>query len=64
MKESCGSCRFFATEKKECRRNAPKPVLTATGATWFAVWPTVDKNDWCGEYWEAETGSPPLPGDD
>ena len=56
--EQCSDCRFFtpmgdryAPEEPwgECRKYAPKLLAGSSGSSW----PSVDADDWCGEY-EAE----------
>lgn len=42
--EACGTCRFFVDG--DCRRLPPSAA---------AVWPRVDRRDWCGE-WRPEDG--------
>jgi hypothetical protein len=46
----CNTCRFFQTDKTQCRRYAPQPTADAKNAHW----PVVAVNDWCGEYQPSE----------
>lgn len=54
--ESCESCKFiFPTYDKYfiCRRNPPQITPSETGGygrRGFGIFPTVDKDCWCGEY--------------
>jgi len=53
---TCGSCRHFhdldgdgeGSFEGECRRRSPKLVLD--DGLESAIWPPVDKIQWCGEY--------------
>jgi len=49
---SCATCMWFYVKGLECRRHAP-PALTVpldSRAAYLSVWPSVDADDWCGEY--------------
>lgn len=63
--ESCGTCKYWKVNtyiynndisQGYCRRNPPMtivaPVRTAQGIqpAPIAVFPNLDKTDWCGEY--------------
>lgn len=45
----CQHCKFFQTNQSECRRYAPSPEGDKK-----AHWPTVSRDDWCGEFVPAE----------
>lgn len=57
LNQHCGNCRFYG--EHECHRYAPRPKMfgefnsPGTGEDEITVWPTLDEDDWCGE-WEAE----------
>lgn len=44
----CGDCRFWFESDSQCRRNAPMPIRN--GGERETMWPTVQAEDWCGEY--------------
>lgn len=53
--EKCYSCKFIKAEGNYfiCRRNPPQVSPSDTGSTGrlkFGVFPSVDKDNWCGEY--------------
>lgn len=59
--ESCGTCKYWKMNINDisqgyCRRNPPitivAPVRTPQGIqpAPIAVFPNLDKTDWCGEY--------------
>ena len=52
IKEECGSCVYFAQEQERCRRYPPTAHIESTEPTSHVrtLWPTVRKEDWCGEY--------------
>ena len=41
---NCGTCKWYAKDKGECRANFP----------YAAGWPKVDSTDWCRGYEQAE----------
>jgi len=49
--ERCKNCKyFFVIDNKlagDCRRRSPETPVHKFGA---AVWPQVEKNEWCGEF--------------
>lgn len=54
---TCATCAFWHDVNDECRVNPPVPIpiigktdagLYRQGAS--SVWPTVDSDDWCGQY--------------
>jgi hypothetical protein len=58
---ACSNCQFFdtrskaATRHKEkdtglCRYNPPMPHLTHEAGNGHALWPVVEKKDWCGHF--------------
>ncbi len=50
--ERCENCKFVREDGYNyfCRRNAPVPVSARVLFEW-AAWPTVELDDWCGQ-WE------------
>jgi hypothetical protein len=50
----CGNCGFFAADKGQCRRYAPRPFTRhpqpEDELKLDAFWPWVQPEDWCGEY--------------
>lgn len=52
IKEECGSCAYFAHEQERCRRYPPTTHIESTEpiSPVRTLWPTVVKEDWCGEY--------------
>ena len=54
----CGNCRYKVKRKNsnpaviECHVYAPKPLVSSSPDV-TAVWPIVQKDDWCNE-WNAE----------
>jgi hypothetical protein len=52
---TCQSCRFFVAEAKECHRRAPMVVAKTCV---ISVWPTVRKEDWCGDYEDKYAATP------
>lgn len=48
MQRACETCTYFEADPNrdqgECRRHAPKHGTTN------AMWPTISKYAWCGEY--------------
>lgn len=58
---TCHTCKFYEILTGECRRNAPQSVtliLVDAGDTvnTRAVWPSVKRDDWCGE-WAGKPGN-------
>ena len=53
--EKCENCFYYYAGKVECRRNAPSGELikTSFGAYINGSWPTIQEDDWCGEFTEA-----------
>ncbi len=52
QERKCENCEFFVTERKsdlagDCRIRAPEPPVHKLGQ---AVWPQVERNQWCGEF--------------
>ena len=51
----CDDCKFYDSINSYCRAHPPvliktdNPVLFKDFEYYF-IWPTVDCNDWCGEY--------------
>ena len=57
--DECSRCKFYESlgdhmSHGECKKRAPAG-LAPTGA---AMWPTVFKGDWCGDYEEASGETP------
>ena len=46
--QTCRSCRHYAKDAGECRRQPPKAVKK--DAQYTGVWPQVADDRWCGEY--------------
>lgn len=52
----CGTCVFYAADKRECHREPPKLVVLIKGCFWwtkiakFSGRPGALANDWCGEH--------------
>ncbi len=52
---TCGNCKFFHVMNLECRRHTPVAEMCTdkSSARTFdvhkAVFPKINKNDWCGE---------------
>lgn len=55
---NCANCNFFRFKYEtdangECRRHPPQVVIG---------WPTVEANDWCGEWvWRQRDSNPTIP---
>jgi hypothetical protein len=52
---TCSACRFFdrfysSCSSGFCRRSPPRIIGKHEDGDWMANWPTVDDDDWCGEY--------------
>ena len=45
---TCEACRFY--DGKRCRRHAPVIVPEDENNCRGSFWPTVDGDDWCGEF--------------
>ena len=70
---SCTDCRFFAPDHEEeqaqylrharrpstCRRRAPTIVPEFGGSLGF--WPTVNSDEWCGEFKREDSYTPRRP---
>jgi len=59
-KRRCETCKFFEVQDEttgRCRKSAPHALLNlmANAKEIGAVWPKVDKADWCGE-WQGKKG--------
>lgn len=55
----CENCIFYSPlfTKGTCRRYAPTPLMnTSSLFKAFAIWPTVDPSDFCGEWKEIPPG--------
>lgn len=56
-KPACQDCRFWESTHEahgdvigECRRNAPRVLLSSRVVTELTVWPLTDEDSWCGEF--------------
>lgn len=52
---TCATCRFYDGPTEQCRRMCPVGSTIAQErleqkAPWVAVWPIVQKTDWCGDH--------------
>lgn len=58
MENNCGNCRYYSV-RSLCRRYPPKVTdySEETGMV-TATQPTVDEEDWCGE-WASTAGADP-----
>lgn len=63
----CGNCKYWKWQtggRGECKRHAPMTPLMVTTTKQFEIWgmwPTVDKENWCGE-WEKKNEQVPNDG--
>lgn len=51
--DRCSACAFFLAYENdvgECRRYAPRPIVTIDPDAQAIVWPGVMGCDWCGEW--------------
>lgn len=53
--ERCENCKFWKETADdgstgECQRYPPQLVTNSVGTVIDAAWPTVDADDWCGEW--------------
>ena len=46
----CATCRYMDREFKECRVHAPITMLGPQEEDSIAIWPKVERVDWCGEW--------------
>lgn len=52
--DACWTCRF--ERNSECHRHAPLGRLVDNGGHWAErKWPTVMRDDWCGDYQRKES---------
>lgn len=59
QEEYCENCLYFSPlfTKGTCRRYAPSPIMDPNSIIkGYAIWPTVDPNDFCGEWVEIPPG--------
>jgi len=51
---TCENCKFWNptgyNRKGECRRHAPKMVVSTLDNNYVPDWWETDKEDWCGEF--------------
>lgn len=59
MKKICINCKFYDSEERICRRNAPNRAIMPASATYENkaieiyckhLWPAVGPTDWCGDF--------------
>jgi hypothetical protein len=50
--EECGNCAYFAPDQEHCRRYPPTTHIDSSEriSQVLTLWPTVRREDWCGEY--------------
>ena len=50
--EVCSNCSYYDSSYRDCRRSSPKAaaVFSENESRYIAVWPSVNKDDWCGEW--------------
>jgi hypothetical protein len=60
---SCGMCKYYCSEKGECRVCPPQQLmfLNGTNGTVYThyqnAWPKVMTDDWCGNWDAGKVGS-------
>jgi len=46
----CENCKFWDLCTGECRKALPRLVRSSIHDEYYAKWPVVEENKWCGEF--------------
>lgn len=49
-RDKCGDCLYFDDIHLECRKNSPIPQFAKIPKDIINKWPSVEPDDWCGEF--------------